>query len=175
MYPKLSWHNSPRPIACELRMHNRHKSEPRPFVCCSKWHHVEHRWTAASQNCYSCQFADKWDERGYCDDNQCPSVRELAQKPLQFVSYVSQEFCIRRRKKMMKSDFFGGLFLSSHVLKGYVRMYFCEARLHSGRSVHFRPSLSPDLLFDFSEGLVPRLMRLLHSPVCKSSKQPQSL
>ena len=32
-----------------------------------------------------------------------------------------------------------------------------EARLHSGRSVHFRPSLSPRPSFRFFEGLVPRL------------------
>jgi len=33
-----------------------------------------------------------------------------------------------------------------------------EARLHAGRSVHFRPSLSPRPSFRFSEGLVPRLL-----------------
>ena len=33
-----------------------------------------------------------------------------------------------------------------------------EAHLHSGRSVHFRPSLSPRPSFRFSEGLVPRLL-----------------
>jgi len=32
-----------------------------------------------------------------------------------------------------------------------------EARLHSGRSVHFHPSLSPRPSFRFYEGLVPRL------------------
>jgi len=25
--------------------------------------------TTASQNCYSCQFADKWGERGYYDES----------------------------------------------------------------------------------------------------------
>jgi len=34
-----------------------------------------------------------------------------------------------------------------------------EARLlHSGRSVHSAPAYLPDPLFDFSEGLVPRLL-----------------
>jgi len=35
-----------------------------------------------------------------------------------------------------------------------------ESRLHSGRSVHFHPSLSPRPSFRFSEGLVPRLGRI---------------
>jgi len=30
---------------------------------------LELRRTAASQNCHSCQFADKWGERGYYDEN----------------------------------------------------------------------------------------------------------
>jgi len=35
-------------FACELRMRNKHTSEPRPFVCCSKWCRVR-TWQSYSK------------------------------------------------------------------------------------------------------------------------------
>jgi len=61
-------------------MRNRHKSEPqlgelyshtgRAIQCVAQnGVVVELRKTTASQNCHSCQFADKQDERGYYDES----------------------------------------------------------------------------------------------------------
>ena len=47
-------------FARELRMRNRHKSEPR---------RVRTSQNRASQNCHSYQFADKRAERGYYDES----------------------------------------------------------------------------------------------------------
>ena len=49
-------------------MHNRHRSEPRP----QNGVVLELYRTAASQNCHSCQFADKQAERGYYDESDVP-------------------------------------------------------------------------------------------------------
>jgi len=45
-----------------------------------------------------------------------------------------------------------------------------EARLHSGRIVHFRPSLSPRPSFRFSGGLVPRLVWAFHENLTRGEK-----
>ena len=46
-------------------MRNRYTSEPRP----ENGVVLELCKTPASQNCHSCQFADKRAERGYCDES----------------------------------------------------------------------------------------------------------
>ena len=51
------------------RISSKAPAEPWPFVCCSKWHRVRASQNHSEPNCHSCQFADKWAERGYYDES----------------------------------------------------------------------------------------------------------
>ena len=91
---------------------------------------LQFRRMVASQNCCSCQFADKRAQRLYCGESGVVlCLNELKDSfrwwaMLDYEKEEEEEEEEERRKKMTKSEFYSDLSLDSRVLSGTFKSVF---------------------------------------------------